>query len=246
LSYGSVPYQQFPPKRVMQMVVKNEPPIPSKYVPVNRAPPEVSADFEDFIVQCLKKDPKERCSAVQLLSHPFFKKAQDSDFLKANLIQTLPQNFTAPDQTQTRRASRKAGMNSNRVDELNTSNRGPADSEKPITYADPLLKKTNDQTLRMDSAQYTMASSNKASSTKIASWVFDQPEEKDLAITDEDEEASEDYTQENRYTYSMSFGADDSLTGGSPSATLNSATTPTNQSSISREDDDPPLAPPGT
>src|SRR5688572_4739590 len=107
------------------------------------------ADFEDFIVQCLKKDPKERWSAVQLLSHPFFKKAQDGEYLKANLIQTLPQNFTAPEQQNARRASRKQGMNANRVDELNTAHRGPADSEKPITYADPLLKKTNDHTLRM-------------------------------------------------------------------------------------------------
>jgi len=135
-------------------------------------------------------------------------------------------------------------MNSNRVDELNTSNRGPADSEKPITYADPLLKKTNDMTLRMDASQYTMASGVKASATKISSWVFEQPEEKDLHA-DADDDDERDFEQENKYTYSMSFSNDESINGGSPSATLNSST-PTNQSSISREDDDPPLAPPGT
>jgi len=122
-------------------------------------------------------------------------------------------------------------MNANRVDELNTNNRGPATSDKPITYADPLLKKTNDMTLRMDASQYTMATVSKASQTKIESWVFDEPSEKDQ-LTEDDEDGN---YQENKYTYSMSFNNDESITG-SPSATFTSL-------SPTHEEDDPPLAP---
>ena len=43
-----------------------------------RSPTKVSHEFADFVEKCLIYDPKERWSAVQLLAHPFIKKADQA------------------------------------------------------------------------------------------------------------------------------------------------------------------------
>jgi len=64
LATGKFPYDSWKnPFEQLKQVVKEDPP----KLPAGR----YSADFEDFIVQSLKKDYKQRPNYVQLLEHPF-------------------------------------------------------------------------------------------------------------------------------------------------------------------------------
>ncbi|KAJ1545490.1 hypothetical protein HK096_006354 [Nowakowskiella sp. JEL0078] len=53
--------------------------IPALPPPQLKAPEKYSPEFNDFISQCLKKDPKERPSAETLLKHPFIVSHTSSD-----------------------------------------------------------------------------------------------------------------------------------------------------------------------
>lgn len=46
--------------------------------------------FKEMVAICLVKDPSKRPTAEQLLSHPFFKKAQTCDFICQNVLDGLP------------------------------------------------------------------------------------------------------------------------------------------------------------
>lgn len=56
--------------------------IPTKPKPTLRNPKKFSPEFNDFLSQCLKKNPKERPSAKKLLSHKWIKKAKSRIFLQ--------------------------------------------------------------------------------------------------------------------------------------------------------------------
>jgi serine/threonine protein kinase len=64
LATGKFPYDSWKnPFEQLKQVVKEDPP---------KLPPGMySTDFDDFIIQCLKKDYKQRPNYVQLLEHPF-------------------------------------------------------------------------------------------------------------------------------------------------------------------------------
>eukprot|EP01119_Soliformovum_irregulare_P007137 TRINITY_DN19535_c0_g1_i1.p1 TRINITY_DN19535_c0_g1~~TRINITY_DN19535_c0_g1_i1.p1 ORF type:complete len:362 (-),score=109.35 TRINITY_DN19535_c0_g1_i1:81-1166(-) len=62
--------------------------IPTKDPPVLKDRGKWSTEFHDFLAVCLKKSPKERPSAVDLLQHPFIKRGlQGQDVIK-NLVQS--------------------------------------------------------------------------------------------------------------------------------------------------------------
>ncbi len=63
---GDPPYISEPQGRVIFNIVKKDPP------PINQ---RWSADFKDFVKQCLTKEPNLRPDAEQLLKHPFLAKA---------------------------------------------------------------------------------------------------------------------------------------------------------------------------
>lgn len=70
---GVPPNAQMHPMRMLYLIVSN--PAPSLQSPGH------SANFKDFIAQCLSKDPKKRATARQLLEHPFIKRAGDTSIL---------------------------------------------------------------------------------------------------------------------------------------------------------------------
>lgn len=64
------PNHEMTPMRVLLRIQKSEPP------KLNN-PSEWSKDFNDFLAQCLIKDPSKRPTADQLLTHPFIKDVTD-------------------------------------------------------------------------------------------------------------------------------------------------------------------------
>lgn len=64
LAEGDPPHAQMHPMRAIFL-------IPSRPSPTLRHPESVSRDMNDFLAQCLEKDPTERPSATSLRSHPF-------------------------------------------------------------------------------------------------------------------------------------------------------------------------------
>ncbi|KAL7599296.1 hypothetical protein Lser_V15G25647 [Lactuca serriola] len=68
---------------------------------VSKPPPaapsdQFSPEFCSFISSCIQKEPKDRSSALELLSHPFIKKFEDKDIDLAILVSSLepPINFS--------------------------------------------------------------------------------------------------------------------------------------------------------
>lgn len=74
---GFPPYFNEPQARILLNIVKNDPP------PINR---RFSNDFQDFVKQCLTKDPITRPSAKQLLEHRFIVSADNYKEEFTNLI----------------------------------------------------------------------------------------------------------------------------------------------------------------
>lgn len=68
LADGEPPYANIHPMRAIFM-------IPNKDPPTVRDPTKWSAQFSDFLAQCLVKDPASRPSAATLLEHPFVAEA---------------------------------------------------------------------------------------------------------------------------------------------------------------------------
>jgi len=69
LAQGKPPYYDTHPLKALFLIPKNPPP---------ELADEYSEPFRDFVSQCLKRDPKERPTARELLSHPFVCGAQPS------------------------------------------------------------------------------------------------------------------------------------------------------------------------
>jgi len=68
------PYHDLHSMRVLFLIANNPPPTLTHKE-------HWSEEFNDFIAQCLKKEPNERPNATALLSHPFLKKASEESLL---------------------------------------------------------------------------------------------------------------------------------------------------------------------
>jgi serine/threonine protein kinase len=78
LAVGQPPHADVHPMRAIFLIPNSEPPkLPE--------PHRYSRDFNDFLAVCLKKNPSERPSAVELLKHPFIKKAKSKQVILALL-----------------------------------------------------------------------------------------------------------------------------------------------------------------
>ncbi|OKL61608.1 hypothetical protein UA08_03893 [Talaromyces atroroseus] len=72
LATGQPPYSDIHPMKVLFLIPKNNPPVLQG---------NFSKAFKDFVALCLRRDPRERPSAKELLRHPFLKKAKRTTYL---------------------------------------------------------------------------------------------------------------------------------------------------------------------
>ncbi|KAL2857839.1 kinase-like domain-containing protein [Aspergillus pseudoustus] len=72
LANGEPPYSDIHPMKVLFLIPKNPPPTLQG---------EYSKTFKNFVELCLRRDPRERPTAKELLEHPFIKRAKKTNYL---------------------------------------------------------------------------------------------------------------------------------------------------------------------
>ncbi len=70
---GKPPHSNVPPLKVINLIPSSAPPLLEG---------DYSREFQNFVAQCLQKDPKARPSVDVLLNHPWVRKAGKRDMLK--------------------------------------------------------------------------------------------------------------------------------------------------------------------
>ncbi|CAH8823820.1 unnamed protein product [Trichobilharzia szidati] len=82
MATGQAPYAKFAPMKVLMLTLQNDPPDIDSVATVNNQYLNYGHKFRKFTKACLMKDPGQRLSARELLSHTYIKsKAKDRDLL---------------------------------------------------------------------------------------------------------------------------------------------------------------------
>uniref|UniRef100_A0A1B6C2U7 Protein kinase domain-containing protein n=1 Tax=Clastoptera arizonana TaxID=38151 RepID=A0A1B6C2U7_9HEMI len=87
LGDGIAPYQDMHPTRILFQIVRNPP--PTLYRPANW-----SQIYNDFITECLEKNPENRPFMVELQEHPFFTSLPENDFHLGQELKMLLNSIT--------------------------------------------------------------------------------------------------------------------------------------------------------
>ncbi|XP_054006011.1 neither inactivation nor afterpotential protein C isoform X2 [Hylaeus anthracinus] len=82
LADGKPPFQDMHPTRALFQIVRNPP--PNLYRPSNW-----TQNFNDFIAECLEKNPENRPFMAEIAEHPFLSELPDNEFLLAKEIKVL-------------------------------------------------------------------------------------------------------------------------------------------------------------
>ncbi|XP_031771312.1 neither inactivation nor afterpotential protein C [Apis florea] len=82
LADGKPPFQDMHPTRALFQIIRNPPPT------LNR-PSNWSQNFNDFISECLEKNPENRPFMGEIIEHPFLAELPDNDFLLTKEIKIL-------------------------------------------------------------------------------------------------------------------------------------------------------------
>ncbi|XP_043799289.1 neither inactivation nor afterpotential protein C isoform X4 [Apis laboriosa] len=82
LADGKPPFQDMHPTRALFQIIRNPPPT------LNR-PSNWSQNFNDFIAECLEKNPENRPFMGEIIEHPFLTDLSDNDFLLTKEIKIL-------------------------------------------------------------------------------------------------------------------------------------------------------------
>lgn len=93
MAEGKPPYADIHPMRAIFMIPTNPPP---KF----RNPDLWSPSFQDFVSQCLVKNPENRATATQLLQHPFIKSAKPNSILRALISDAMERQEEAEQREQ--------------------------------------------------------------------------------------------------------------------------------------------------
>ncbi|XP_076279257.1 STKc_myosinIII_N_like and MYSc_Myo21 domain-containing protein ninaC isoform X3 [Lasioglossum baleicum] len=82
LADGKPPFQDMHPTRALFQIVRNPP--PNLYRPSNW-----TQTFNDFIAECLEKNPDNRPFMTEIFEHPFLSELPDNDYLKAQELKVM-------------------------------------------------------------------------------------------------------------------------------------------------------------
>ncbi|KAM3962727.1 STKc_myosinIII_N_like and MYSc_Myo21 domain-containing protein ninaC [Aphomia sociella] len=92
---GKGPFQEMHPTRALFQIVRNPPPSLSK-------PAMWSNDINDFITECLEKNPEHRPYMIELVEHPFIQSVPESDYHLSTELKILAMDLKqalAPNKT---------------------------------------------------------------------------------------------------------------------------------------------------
>ncbi|XP_019699822.1 neither inactivation nor afterpotential protein C isoform X2 [Harpegnathos saltator] len=82
LADGKAPFQNMHPTRALFQIVRNPP--PTLYRPANW-----SGNLNDFIMECLEKNPDNRPYMMEIIEHPFLSELPENDYPLTQEIKTL-------------------------------------------------------------------------------------------------------------------------------------------------------------
>ncbi|KAJ1801487.1 hypothetical protein LPJ59_000248 [Coemansia sp. RSA 2399] len=95
LAKGQPPHAELHPMKVLFVIPKNDPP---------ELGPEYSKVFQEFVSLCLKKDPKQRPTAEQLLKHKFIRSSKRTEHLTDLIKRWQTWKKTAPESNRAAKA----------------------------------------------------------------------------------------------------------------------------------------------
>ncbi|XP_068450217.1 serine/threonine-protein kinase 4-like [Clinocottus analis] len=110
MSEGKPPYADIHPMRAIFMIPTNPP-------PTFRTPDLWSPSFQDFVSQCLVKNPENRATATQLLQHPFIRAAKPSSILRALITDAMEIKLKRQEEAEQREQEDEENSDEDEVDQ---------------------------------------------------------------------------------------------------------------------------------